>query len=50
MSNAFITEDNTDIYKSTSSYQPGEFVVHGHTSSDENKKLKLTILYTSRSN
>ncbi len=48
--NEFVTEENTSIYRSTHPYQAGEIVIHGNESNDEKKKLKLTILYTSRSN
>ncbi|MFV0237576.1 MAG: hypothetical protein ACK5HU_03435 [Flavobacteriales bacterium] len=48
--NEFITEENTDIYKSTNSYQAGEVVIHGNASSNEQKKLKLVVLFTYRSN
>ncbi len=50
ITNEFITEENTSIYRSTNPYQAGEVVIHGNESGDEQKKLKLTILYTSRSN
>lgn len=50
VTNEFITENNTSIYKSTNPYQAGEVVIHGNTSSNEQKKLKLIILFTYRSN
>ncbi|APD07129.1 hypothetical protein UJ101_01613 [Flavobacteriaceae bacterium UJ101] len=50
VTNEFITEDNTNIFKSTNPYQAGEVVIHGNTSSNEQKKLKLIILFTYRSN
>ncbi len=50
IANEFITEVNTNIYKSTSSYQAGEVALHGNTSGNSAKQLKLIILYTSRTN
>lgn len=50
VTNEFITDENTNIYKSTNPYQAGEVVLHGNTSNDSTKQLKLVILYTSRTN
>lgn len=50
VTNDFITESNTSIYKSTNPYQAGEVVTYGSGFGDEQKKLKLIILYTSKNN